>query len=274
VNTALPDFDSFAAILLDLDGTIYHEDHALPGAVELIRRLINEKRKFACLTNSTWSPRQLTARLARMGVPIEPDRIYTAAAAAADFVLQHFAGDQQPRVCNVATEGFEELLDGKVIWVTQETEPCDVVVCATMTSIFATEQRLRLALTLLRRSAHPPAQTMLLGMCADRVYPSPRGIEFGSGAMTALLSYASAVEPVFTGKPEAVFFQELCQRMGVEPRRCLLIGDNAESDIRGAKRLGMRTLLTLTGVTRAEDLAGLPPDQRPEDVVGDLTELV
>jgi 4-nitrophenyl phosphatase len=276
VTTPLRDFDPYAAVLLDLDGTIYTEDHPLPGAVDLIRRLLREGRKFACL--STWSPRQLTARMARMGVRIEPERIYTAAAAAADFVLQHFPDDRSPRVLNVANEGFHELLDGKVIWVTGEDEPCDVVVCAALTSVFATEERLRLALTILRRRGNQPKDqskaTMLLGMCADRVYPSPRGIEFGSGAMTMLLSYASAVEPVFTGKPEAVFFQELCGRLGVEPRECLLIGDNLESDIRGAKRVGMRTLLTLTGVTRAEDLAGLPENQRPDGVVEDLTGLV
>ena len=28
----LIDFDAFEAVLLDLDGTIYHEEHALPGA--------------------------------------------------------------------------------------------------------------------------------------------------------------------------------------------------------------------------------------------------
>ena len=31
------DFSPFAAVLLDLDGTIFHEDQALPGAVELVR---------------------------------------------------------------------------------------------------------------------------------------------------------------------------------------------------------------------------------------------
>ena len=46
----------------------------------------------------------------------------------------------------------------------------------------------------------------LVGICADRVYPSPRGIEFGSGALTMMLAYAADVTPVFTGKPERVFF--------------------------------------------------------------------
>src|SRR5436309_7224933 len=66
----IPNFNDFAAILLDLDGTVYHEEHALPGAIDLIRRLQRENRKFACLTNSTTSPDRIAARLLRMGVDL------------------------------------------------------------------------------------------------------------------------------------------------------------------------------------------------------------
>lgn len=267
-------FDPYAAVLLDLDGTIYHEDHALPGAVELIRRLLREGRKFACLTNSTSSPERLVKRLQGMGVELDASCIYTATAAAADYVVTHFARAGKPRIYSLATEGFQEVLEGRVTWVTGIDAPCDVVVCGTMTSAFVTPDRLRAGLTILRRGGPADQRAGLLGMCADRVYPSPRGIEFGSGALTMLMSYASAVEPVFTGKPEAVFFRELCGRMGVEPERCLLIGDNLESDIGGAKRVGMKTLLTLTGVARREDLHALSEQQRPDGVVEDLTGVV
>ena len=267
-------FDAYAAVLLDLDGTVYHEEEALPGAVELIHRLIDQGRKFACLTNSTSSPRRLVARLHRMGVRIDADRIYTAGAAAADYILEHFGQGTSPRVYSLGTDGFHELLNGKVTWVEHAGEPCDVVVCGTMTSVYATEERLRTALTILRSNAGAGQRARLLGMCADRVYPSPRGIEFGSGALTQLMSYAAAVEPVFTGKPEAVFFRELCGRLGVTPEKCLLIGDNLESDIGGSRRVGMRTLLTLTGVTRREDLGSLTESQRPDGVIEDLRALL
>src|SRR5437016_1673185 len=75
------DLNAYQAVLLDLDGTVYHEDHSLPGAVELIRRLQAEDRTYACLTNSTSSPQRLATRLTRMGVEVDPAHIYTAAAA-------------------------------------------------------------------------------------------------------------------------------------------------------------------------------------------------
>lgn len=257
------DFSPYAAVLLDLDGTLYHEDHVLPGAVALVQRLQKEGRKYACLTNSTTSPQRLHTRLRRMGIEMPPENIYTAAAAAADYVLEHFP--PTPRIFNLATEGVQEMLDEKVEWVHTPDEKCDAVIAGAPANTFATAERQRIALYLLRAGA------TLVGVCADRLYPSPRGLEFGSGAMTTMLAYAANVAPLYTGKPEPIFFQELCHKLKVEPARCILIGDNLESDIAGAANLKMDTILTLTGVSQIQDLERLSPAQRPGRVVNDLT---
>ena len=295
------DFDAFDAVLLDLDGTIYHEEHALPGAVELIRRFQAQGRKYACLTNSTSSPERIAARLGRMGVKVDPAHIYTAAAAACDYVMERFgarsgvgvvggrrAGVQTggsaasdsstpaaqhpnasalPRVFNLSTEGVHDMLDGKVEWVIDDKAPCDAVICGVPVNVFATEERQRTAMVLLRKGA------ALVAICADRVYPSPRGLEFGVGAMSAMMAYAANVTPVFTGKPERFFFEELCRRLGVAPPRCVLVGDNLESDIAGAKGVGMRGVLVLTGVATEADVARLPAALRPDWVVPGLPDL-
>ena len=51
----------------------------------------------------------------------------------------------------------------------------------------------------------------------------------------------------------------------------MLIGDNLESDIAGGKHVGMKTILTLTGVARREDLGRLSPELQPDAVIEDLT---
>ena len=292
-------FDPFDAVLLDLDGTVYHEDHALPGAVALIRRLQAEGRRYACLTNSTSNPERLTLRLRRMGVEVDPAHIYTAAAAACDYVMERFAAQSPPplsaratqpattngagaaassvtpsplhpftpSVFNLSTEGVHEMLDGRVRWVNRDDERCDAVICGVPLNVFATPDRQRTAMLLLRRGA------ALVGICADRIYPSPRGLEFGVGAMSAMLGYAAGVTPVFCGKPEPFFFRELCRRMGVEPARCVLFGDNLESDIAGARGVGMRTVLVLTGITTRADVEALPERLRPDVVVGGLEDV-
>ena len=294
--TTLPpvpfDFDTFDAVLLDLDGTIYHEEHALPGAVELIRRFQAQGRKYACLTNSTSNPERISARLGRMGVKVDPAHIYTAAAAACDYVMERFGaqstrspgppvgtgglgapaapppGAPRPRVFNLSTEGVNDMLDGKVEWVNDDKAPCDAVICGVPVNVFATEERQRFAMIQLRKGA------ALVAICADRVYPSPRGMEFGVGAMGAMMAYAANVTPVFTGKPERFFFEELCRRLGVAPSRCVLVGDNLESDIAGAKGVGMRSVLLLTGVATREDVARVPAALRPDLVVPGLPDLL
>lgn len=263
------DLSQYEAVLLDLDGTIYHEEIALPGAVELIRRLQASNRTYACLTNSTSSPERVGARLNRMGVQVDPLHIYTAAAASADYVLERFSKPgHKPWVFNLSTEAVQEMLEGKVHWSESEADPCDAVICGVPVNVFAAEDRRRTALVHLRKGA------ALIGICADRVYPSPRGIEFGVGAMASMLAYAAAVTPVYCGKPEAIFFHELCERLHVKPHQCVLIGDNLESDIAGAKAVGMRTILTLTGITTLQDATRAPDARRPDAVINDLSELL
>jgi HAD superfamily hydrolase (TIGR01450 family) len=263
------ELSQYEAVLLDLDGTVYHEDHALPGAVELIRRLQDRQKKYACLTNSTSSPERIAARILQMGVEVDPEHIYPAASAAADYVLEHFARAPQgkPRVFNLATEGIHDLLDGKVRWVNGQSEACDAVICGVPVNDYAGEERQRTAMLLLREGA------ALVAICADRVYPSPRGIEFGVGAMAAMLAYAANVQPIYCGKPEKLFFNELCHRLQVDPGRCVLIGDNPESDIAGAKAVGMKTILTLSGITEKDDVSALPAQRKPDAVITDLRDL-
>ncbi|MGH7214717.1 MAG: HAD-IIA family hydrolase [Tepidisphaeraceae bacterium] len=271
-SLAVPmDFSSLDAVLLDLDGTVYHEEHPIPGAVEFIHRLRARETKYACLTNSTSSPARISKRLGNMGIDVDPAHIYTAAAGAADYVMERHGGEpaRPARVFNLSTDGLAEMLEGKVHWVQPPgDEPCDVVISGAPGNVYATEDRRRVALKLLRAGA------ALVGICADRIFPSPRGIEFGAGALGLMLGYAANVEPIFTGKPQPLFFRELCRRLKVAPERCVLIGDNLESDIGGGKSVGMRTILTLTGITRREDAERLPAEKRPDGIIRDLSELM
>jgi 4-nitrophenyl phosphatase len=259
------DFSPYAAVLLDLDGTIYHEEHEIPGASDLIARLRREGRKYACLTNSTSSPARIRDRLNTMNIDIDAAHIYSAAAATADYVVERFgASGRRPRVFNLSTRGIHEMLEGKVEWV-ETTElmqrvACDVVICGAPANIFATAERQRVALHLLNCGA------ALLGICADRTFPTVTSVEFGCGALGSMLAYAAKVEPTYCGKPQPLFFRELCGRLGVAPERCILIGDNLESDIKGAKGVGMTTALVLSGVTKREHLAAVKEENRPEFV--------
>lgn len=267
-----PDYSRYDAILLDLDGTLCHDDHPVPGAVEFVARLHAAGKVVGVISNSGSGPLRVQMRLHAMNIEIDAARIYTAAAHAADTVLETWSperlGGRRARAFNVATESIHEMLDGRVDWVQHAGEPCDCVLVASPTSGRYTEAAWRTALHLARDGAD------IVALCADRVFPSRRGLEFGAGAAAALLAYAANREPVFCGKPQPAFFLHVCQRLGVAPGRCLLVGDNLESDIAGGRRVGMDGALVLTGVTRRRDAVHLPEAQRPVTVADDLIALM
>lgn len=58
-------------------------------------------------------------------------------------------------------------------------------------------------------------------------------------------------------KPDRKFFAALLDEQKLDPARCLMIGNDRETDIAGAVNAGLATLYLHTGLT--------PPDQEPAD---------
>lgn len=58
-------------------------------------------------------------------------------------------------------------------------------------------------------------------------------------------------------KPDRRFYRVLLEERGLDPERCLMIGNDRQTDIAGAKGSGMATLYMHTNLT--------PPDQREAD---------
>ena len=69
--------------------------------------------------------------------------------------------------------------------------------------------------------------------------------------------------PPFTGRP--------CERMETTPEATLVLGDRLDTDILGGVRLGMPTVLLLTGISQRDELADSPIS--PSLVLEDLPTL-
>ena len=161
-----------------------------------------------------------------MGIAADDRDVYTAAAAAVDYVLDRFcpwlgtcrgfsiSPPKAFRKCSRAKSNGSRK-------PTSPAMPSSVACRSTSSPAKSVNARQCSSCQPERRGGHPRRSRL----------PEPRGLEFGVGAMAAMLSYAAAVTPVFCGKPERLFFEELCGRLAVLPSRCVLIGDNLESDI-------------------------------------------
>lgn len=108
---------------------------------------------------------------------------------------------------------------------------------------------------------------------ADKTCPMPGGAIPDAGATIAALEHMTGrrVE-LLAGKPSKLMIQVALQQLGIPPERALMVGDRLETDIHMGQQAGMLTAVTLTGVTRREDLAYM--EKSPDFVVENLREIV
>jgi len=105
----------------------------------------------------------------------------------------------------------------------------------------------------------------------DRTLPTPRGIAPGNGTLVDAVRSATGRDPIVAGKPEPPMHREMVLRTGA--RRPLVVGDRLDTDIEGARRAGVDSLLVLTGVTGPAQLVNAPPRHRPTFLAEDLRAL-
>lgn len=102
------DFNEKKGFICDMDGVIYHGNRVLPGVAEFIQWLHDENKEYLFLTNNSgYTPRELSQKLARMGLDVTEEHFYTSALATAAFLR-----DQAPGCSVFATRGrpFERAL--------------------------------------------------------------------------------------------------------------------------------------------------------------------
>jgi 4-nitrophenyl phosphatase len=257
-----PSLNSLRAFILDMDGVLYEGDAVLPGAVEFITHLQREGTPFLMLTNNAMrTPGQYVAKLARMGIFVTEDRIFTSALATADYLAGIAPG---ARVLVVGQDGLVDALRARgLILVTCADDKPDFVVAGLDMTL--TYDKLREATWAIRRGA------TFIASNPDVTYPTERGEAPGAGAVVAALQAASGVTPRVIGKPEPGIFAQALIRLGTAPHETAMVGDRVETDIVGGARAGLRTILVLCGVTRKADLPDLPV--QPDWVFPDLAAL-
>jgi HAD superfamily hydrolase (TIGR01450 family) len=106
----------------------------------------------------------------------------------------------------------------------------------------------------------------------DRTLPSTRGELPGNGSLVAALATALDRQPdVIVGKPAPTLFTAAAANAGAS--RPLVVGDRLDTDIEGAARAGMDSLLVLTGVSTPADVLAAPEGTRPTWIAPDLRAL-
>lgn len=251
------------AFIIDMDGVLYEGRRVLPGAVEFMALLRREKIPYLFLTNNaTRTPAQFVARLAEMGIEARGEQVLTSALATARHLAQQHAG---ARVLPVGEAGLLEALRQEGLQIVEEVDANpDYVVAALDTKL--TYAKLREATWAVRRGAR------LIATNLDKTLPTERGEAPGAGAIVGALEIATGVQAEAIGKPQEGILRQALDILGTAARETAMIGDRLETDILGARRVDIYTILVLTGITTPEMLQH--SSIQPDLVLSDLTQLV
>ncbi len=249
-------------ILLDVDGVLYRGNEIIPGAREFLTFLQEKGLPFVYLTNnSTLSPEDYAARLRKKGFPAHVKQVVGSAEATAHFLVQKHP--LRSRLLVIGEKGLHQVLANAGFSITEDGDEAEVVVVGLDRHL--TYTKLAEATYAIRRGAP------FYGTNPDRTFPTERGLAPGGGAILAALEAATDCSPTIIGKPEAPIFYLALERLGLPPERVLMVGDRLETDILGAKRVGVRTALVLTGVTSEPPPPG---PAAPDIVIPDLFALI
>ncbi|MEU0278011.1 HAD-IIA family hydrolase [Streptomyces sp. NPDC088147] len=246
--------------LTDMDGVLIHEGVPIPGAAEFIKRLRESGRPFLVLTNnSIYTPRDLQARLARMGLDVPVDNIWTSALATAKFLE-----DQRPggTAYVIGEAGMTTALHD-IGYILTDHEPDYVVLGETRTYSF---EALTRAIRLINGGAR------FICTNPDETGPSTEGPLPATGAVAALITKATGKEPYFAGKPNPLMMRTGLNAIGAHSETSAMIGDRMDTDVLAGLEAGMETFLVLTGVTTPGDVDRYP--FRPSTIVDSIADLI
>jgi len=246
--------------LMDMDGVLVREEHAIPGAEEFLTRLRERGTPFLVLTNnSIYTRRDLAARLRASGLEVPEESIWTSALATARFL-----DDQRPNgsAYVIGEAGLTTALY-EAGYALTERNPDYVVLGETRTYSF---ERITSAIRLVTGGAR------FIATNPDPTGPSPDGPLPATGSVAALITRATGIAPYFVGKPNPLMMRSALNAIDAHSETAAMIGDRMDTDVVSGLEAGLEAILVLTGVTTRADAERHP--YRPSRIVDSIADLI
>jgi HAD superfamily hydrolase (TIGR01450 family) len=252
-------------LVLDLDGVVYLGDRSVPGAADALAAVRAAGTGIEFVTNNASRRAEQVAEVLRgHGVAADPGEVITSAQGAGAVLAERL-----PAGATVLVVGAQALADEIAEVGLRPTRSADDRPAAVVQG-YGREvgwEQLAEGAVAIRGGALWAATNL------DATLPSPRGPLPGNGSMVAALAAATGRRPdIVVGKPEPVLYELSVRRRGA--RRPLAVGDRLDTDIEGAVRAGMPSLVVLTGIAGPADLLAAPAGQRPNYLAADLAGLL
>ena len=265
--------DGVDVVLADLDGVVYRGADAIPYAVDSLNRAQRDRRVGYLTNNASRTDVSVAAHLTDLGLTVAPEDVVTSPQAA----VKLLAGLVEPgvRVLVVGGDGLVTEVERAGFVVVRSADDSPAAVIQGFAPNVAWTDLAEAAYAL-----HPPKTPdgaaagegiPWVATNTDWTIPQARGTAPGNGTLVSAVHTAVGRLPVVAGKPERAIFDEATARFGAS--QPLFIGDRLDTDIVGANRVGMASVLVLTGIDGPKPVLAAAAEARPTFIVGDLREL-
>lgn len=254
---------SYRGAIVDLDGTVYRGGDPLSGAASGVERLRGAGIDPLFFSNNPLRDgEEYVAHLREMGIDARPGEACSAGVVTTEYLREHHANES---IFLIGAPGLREQFERAELMLTDDPNAADVLVVS-WTADFEFED-MRDALAAVDR------ETVFLGTDPDRTFPGENGtVVPGSGAIIGAVSATVGRDPdAILGKPSQVTLDVALERLGVPPDDCLVVGDRLDTDLAMGERVGMTTVLVLSGVADRADIADSPVD--PDYVIEGLGDI-
>lgn len=241
-------------VMFDLDGVVYVGGEAVPGVPAAVERLRGAGVHVAFVTNNaSRTAAKVAQRLVDLGVDARADDVVTSAQAAASLLRdEHGVG---ARIMVLGGPGLMGALEDAGLVPVADVEADDVVA---MVSGYGPDVLWR---HVMRAAVRVRDGLPWVASNDDLTIPTAYGQAPGHGMLVKTIADFAGVSPVVAGKPARPLLDETIERVG--GARPLMVGDRLDTDIEGARVVGVDSLLVLTGVTGLAELVAARPQERP-----------
>jgi HAD superfamily hydrolase (TIGR01458 family) len=239
--------NSFKGVIFDIDGVLQYQGNVCPGALETLEVLRSMGVIIRFLTNSTLKSRSSCAhKLRTSGFQAIEEEVVTASSATAAYLRQENPKSIWVMLDGAGIDEFSEF--------THSRDNPEIIVVGDYRNQFNFEN-LNHALRLLKRGAK------LIGMQAELVDSSAGEIELNVGSWVQLLETASQIQPIYIGKPYPFAIELAINSIPLRREDVIMVGDRITTDIAGARKSGLKSVLLKTGEFQEQDLqTSIQPD--------------
>ena len=238
--------------LLDMDGTIYHENELIDGAVEFFDTLNRQGKKYVFMTNnSSKSANTYVEKLMQLGICATAENIISSVNATVLYLNEHKPG---AKVYLIGTDSFkEELMEGgfDVVPIDYREPDIDYVLLGFVTELnFA---KIEGGCFYISRG-----YTYIATNCDMRCPIKDNKYVPDCGAIAMLIKAATDREPLFLGKPRKTIVDVAMKRFNIHLDEIVCVGDRLYTDIALGINAGTETVCVFTGEAALDDLKNTP----------------